>query len=267
MEKTNSYTKKNIIDNIKEIEELLGLNMNKPTTILTNMNVYKSSNKENQYTFISNKNNENTLPLVYIYNTHDEEKYIGNQELNITPTVKDASNYLKEKLEQIGIKTIIETRSIKEVLNNNNWDYTQSYKASRIYLEEIKNQYPSIKIFIDLHRDAVPSYSSTIIINDKSYAKILFVIGKEHNNYKENLEYTKSINNIIESKYPTLTKGILEKEGIGVNGIYNQDLSSNIILMEVGVYLPYTVNGMRYILISSVSTLKNKKRNRKNAWW
>ena len=125
---------------------------------------------------------------------------------------------------------------IKEtkILKSNNWNYNQSYKASRINLEKIKSQYPSIKIFIDLHRDALPKKLSTVTINDKEYAKVLFVIGKEHENYLKNLEFTKSINQIIEKNYPTLTKGILEKEGPGVNGIYNQDLGINIILMEVG---------------------------------
>ena len=38
----------------------------------------------------------------------------------------------------------------------------------------------------------------------------------------------------IKNKYPTLTRGVLEKEGKNVNGIYNQDLGSNIMLIEVG---------------------------------
>ena len=39
---------------------------------------------------------------------------------------------------------------------------------------------------------------------------------------------------MIKAKYPTLTRGIMQKEGPGVNGIYNQDLSSNAILLELG---------------------------------
>ena len=62
----------------------------------------------------------------------------------------------------------------------------------------------------------------------------MFVIGKEHNNYLKNLEFTESINKIIERQYPQLTKGILQKEGINVNGIYNQDIDPKVILMEVG---------------------------------
>ena len=128
----------------------------------------------------------------------------------------------------------MEETNISEILKNNNWNYDQSYKASRINLEKIKQTYPSIKIFIDLHRDALKHQQSTTTINEKDYAKVLFVIGKEHENYKKNIEFTETINNILKQKYPEITKGILQKEGPGVNGIYNQDLSENIILLEVG---------------------------------
>ena len=36
------------------------------------------------------------------------------------------------------------------------------------------------------------------------------------------------------SAYPGLSKGILKKSGKDVNGIYNQDISENVILIEVG---------------------------------
>ena len=194
-----------------------------PTTILSQMIPYQTPNKEKNFYLIKTES-----PQIYIYNTHQQEEYIGEA------TVLTASYYLKDNLEKLGIKTIVEETNIKEILENNNWNYDQSYKASRINLEKIKEQYPSIKIFIDLHRDALPKNLSTVTINNKDYAKVLFVIGKEHDNYLKNLEFTKSINNIIEKDYPTLTKGILEKEGPGVNGIYNQDLGENIILIEVG---------------------------------
>ena len=39
---------------------------------------------------------------------------------------------------------------------------------------------------------------------------------------------------MIKEKYPNLTRGILTKGGKGVNGIYNQDLNSNMVLIEIG---------------------------------
>ena len=36
--------------------------------------------------------------------------------------------------------------------------------------------------------------------------------------------------------YPGLSKGIYKKEGPGVNGVYNQDFSNRLILVEMGGY-------------------------------
>lgn len=234
---SNITTKIKIEKEINNItKQILKIDINKPTTILKNVMLYESPNQQEKpdiKKYYAIKNNEHKEPLVYIYNTHQKEEYIGNT-LTPQPTVLTASYYLKEKLENLNIPTIVEETNITDILKNNNWNYDESYKASRINLEKIKNEIPSIKIFIDLHRDALPKKLSTVTIDDKNYAKILFVIGKEHDNYQKNLEFTNSLNNIIEEKYPTLTKGILQKEGPGVNGIYNQDLKENIILMEVG---------------------------------
>ena len=56
----------------------------------------------------------------------------------------------------------------------------------------------------------------------------------QNQNYQSNLLVTEKINNILNTKYPNLSRGILKKEGYGVNGVYNQDLNENIILLEVG---------------------------------
>lgn len=226
---SNIYTKKNIEENIKNtIKNITKIDINNPTTILKTTIKYKEQIKKEEYYTI--KNNIEQEPQVYIYNTHQSEEYIGGE------TVLTASNYLKQKLEEQNIKTLVEEKSINETIEENNLNYSESYKASRINLEKIKEQYPNIKIFIDLHRDSVKKQYSTTTIDNKDCAKVLFVIGKEHDNYKDNLEFTTTINNLIEQKYPTLSKGILQKEGWGVNGIYNQDIGNNIILIEVGAY-------------------------------
>ena len=74
------------------------------------------------------------------------------------------------------------------------------------------------------------------LINNKKYAKILFVVGKEHDNYQKNLALANDLNKRITNSYPTLSRGVIEKEGSGVNGIYNQDLSENCLLLELGGY-------------------------------
>lgn len=175
-------------------------------------------------------------PIIYIYNSHQLENYdSGNLEIyGITPNVLMASYLLKEKLNSKGLSTIVETTNMSEFLSLNGWDHSGSYKASRIFVLDKKNKYSSLKYFIDIHRDSVNKKVSTISINGKSYARILFVVGLEHKNYKKNLKTMENINKLCDKYYPGLSRGIYKKEGAGVNGIYNQDVSSNSILIEVG---------------------------------
>ena len=175
-------------------------------------------------------------PIIYLYNTHQLENY-NNKNLsiyNITPNVLMASYILKEKLNKNGISTIVEDTNLSEFLNLNHWNYASSYKATRMLLLEKMNKYDSLKYFIDIHRDSVNRNSTTVTINNKNYAKILFVIGLEHKNYEYNLEVTNKLNDLIKEDYPSLTKGIYKKSGKGVDGIYNQDVDKNCILIEIG---------------------------------
>ncbi|MBQ9833984.1 MAG: stage II sporulation protein P [Bacilli bacterium] len=175
-------------------------------------------------------------PILYIYNSHQTEGYSKEvlMAYNISPTVMLASYMLREKLNDLGISTIVETANIKDVLNKNNWTYKSSYKASRILLEEAKKNYPSLKYFIDIHRDSSKYEKTTTEIGAKSYAKILFVVGLDYDNYEFNLNKATELNEKIKNINPNLTRGVLKKTGKNVNGIYNQDFSNNTFLIEVG---------------------------------
>lgn len=175
-------------------------------------------------------------PIVYIYNTHQLENY-NNKNLDIygiTPNVLMASYILKEKLNKMGISTIVEDTNISDFLNINGWDYSSSYKATRLLILDKKSKYPSLKYFIDIHRDSVNKDATTTTIDGKNYAKVMFVVGLEHDNYEKNLNNTTKINDLVSKYYPGLSRGIYKKEGINVDGIYNQDLSENSILIELG---------------------------------
>ena len=175
-------------------------------------------------------------PKIYIYNTHQLENY-NNKNLEIygiTPNVLMASYILKEKLNKLGIATIVEDTNLHEFLNVNGWDYSSSYKATRLLILDKKNKYSSLEYFIDIHRDSVAKNLTTVSIDGKSYAKVLFVVGLEHDNYNANLNFANNINSLLEEYYPNISRGVLKKEGAGVDGIYNQDLSSNSLLIEVG---------------------------------
>ena len=189
---------------------------------------------------ISLVNNEeevkNSEPLIYIYNTHDEEAYYNSylNPYNIVPDVKLASYYFQERLKDLGIESVVEKRKIKDVLDKNGWNYRYSYNASRVYLEEVSKNNPSIEYFIDLHRDSVGKDKTTTTINGKNYARVMFLVGLEHKSYQKNLDLATRLNELISQFDSTLSRGIYQKEGPGVNGIYNQDFSSKAILIEVG---------------------------------
>lgn len=175
-------------------------------------------------------------PKVYIYNTHQLENYSANnyEAYNITPNVLMGSYLLREKLNGFGIPTIVETSNITDFLNSQGWSYANSYRASRYYLTAAIEAYPSLELFIDLHRDSIPKASSTATINGKSYAKVLFVVGAEYSGYEANYNFANQINERLRANYPELSRGVIKKEGPGVNGVYNQDLKNQMLLIECG---------------------------------
>lgn len=182
------------------------------------------------------KEKEEQNPLIYIYNSHQTEEYAASNfvEFSINPTVMMADYILEDVFLKNNLESIVEERKIKDILNQNNWKYNYSYKASRLLMEDVVSQHDSLKYFIDVHRDSLPRDKTTVLINDKNYAKVMFLIGLENENYAANLEFTEKINSKLDEKYPNLSKGILKKGGAGVNGVYNQDFSSHTILIEIG---------------------------------
>ena len=217
----------------KNIKEIINF---KPNKLLNNNMVYIEKEipivKEEP---IINKEKKKD-PIVYIYNTHQTEKYDSKYlaEYSITPDVMVASFMLKENLEEYGIYSYVEEESFQNVLNKNKWKYSKSYVVSRSFIEKRKKEIPTLKYFIDLHRDSVKKKYTTTTINGIDYAKVMLLIGLENKNYKENLKETEMINNLIKKDYTSLTRGIYKKGGAGVNGIYNQDFSKCVFLFEIG---------------------------------
>lgn len=179
---------------------------------------------------------EDNTPIIYIYNSHQTEEYATTTfaEYSLTPTVMMADYIIQDVFEKNNLYTTVEESSVKDILRLNNWNYASSYKASRILMENAKAKNPKLTYFIDVHRDSLSKSKTTVEINGKSYAKSIFLIGLENPNYKENLEFTTKINDKMNELYPDLSKGIYQKGGAGVNGVYNQDFSKYTILIEIG---------------------------------
>ena len=216
----NSFKEENIV------KKVMSQNYNNPILLLN------ESYKE------VSENNTNTKPIIYLYNSHPTEEYKSSNigEYYINPTVI-MNNYILEGIfNKRGYKTYVEEESVKNILDKNNWNYAASYKASRLLIEKAKMNNPSLEYFIDIHRDSLERDKTTITIDGKEYAKIIFLLGLENPNYEENNAFIEKINNKVNNYYPGLSKGIYKKEGPGVNGIYNQDFSTKLILLEIGGY-------------------------------
>ncbi len=172
-------------------------------------------------------------PKIYLYNTHDNEDYKSSliESYSIKYNVKIASYMFSEYLTDLGIENYVEASSTTDLYYINSTLYESTYDASRDLIKSIKNKYPNIDLLIDIHRDAVDKSSSTVEIDGTSYAKVLFVVGTDNPNYEKNLKKAEEINNLLD---PKITRGIIKKSKEDGNGVYNQDLSENIILLELG---------------------------------
>lgn len=180
------------------------------------------------------KETKDTKPIVYLYNTHQTEKYKKREKDKYDPSIVTATSYLNEKLNNKNIPTIMEYKSVGKVLDENNWKYGYSYKVSRMFINEAVKNNETIKYLFDIHRDSGSHSYTTLCVNEKCYAKLLFLVGLENPNYEENQKYAEILSKKVNEKVSGLSKGILQKQGKNVNGVYNQDFSNRTILIEVG---------------------------------
>jgi len=190
---------------------------------------------------IENKTNFKDLvidsePLIYLYNTFQTDKYKNNyyNSYNINSFVTQASKILSEYLKNYNINSIVEDKSVAKTLKENNIPYTNSYKGSRILLDDALKNNKSLQYFFDIQVSSNKYNNTTVKINGKSYAKILFVVGTLNNNYKENQKLAASLDEILKVKNKDLSLGISLRGGAGYHGVYNQDFSSNALLIQVG---------------------------------
>ncbi|TGB04248.1 stage II sporulation protein P [Halobacillus salinus] len=176
---------------------------------------------------------------VYVYHTHNEESFYPHLpdestaydgKVNITLV----GERLGKSLEDKGIGTRVETTNFADILRTNGWQHYRSYDAARPVVEEAMNKYDSLTYYFDLHRDSIDRKHTTTTINGKDYARFAFVIGAEHPNYEENLAFASEMHKRLEEEYPGISRGVITKKGSGVDGVYNQDLNPNAILIEFG---------------------------------
>lgn len=223
----------------KMMMKLLNIDLASPLTFLnrdykglTSNEVVKLKKSETNKKIETKKEN----PTIYIYNTHQTEEYKPTSylEYSVNPNVLMASYILEEQLSKKGHVVLVEEESVSKLRTTLGLNYAGSYKVTRSMMENAKKNNPTLKYYIDLHRDSLTRDKTTLTVDGKSYAKILFIVGLENSNYQENLDFTNKISDLLNQKVKGLSKGIYKKEGPLVNGVYNQDFSNRVILIELG---------------------------------
>ncbi|MDT8862890.1 stage II sporulation protein P [Alkalihalobacillus sp. MEB130] len=179
--------------------------------------------------------------VVHIIHSHNTESFLPELETNVPNeafhrqiNITLVGDKLAQELEKRGIGVEVEERDIQQNLQERSWQYSQSYDQSREFVKEAMGNNESLEFFFDLHRDTIPREMTTVTINGVEYARTVFVIGGNHDGFEQNMQFAKEFHNLLEEKYPGLSRGVIFKEGAGTNGRFNQDLSSNSILIEMG---------------------------------
>jgi stage II sporulation protein P len=180
--------------------------------------------------------------VVYVYFSHNRESYLPYLEGVTNPdrayhsqvNVTQIGDRLKESLESKGVGTSVDKTDVMGQLNQKGLSFGQAYQESRGVVQSAMAGSRDLTYFIDIHRDSRRKKDTTITINGESYAKLAFVIGGNNQNYEKNLKLANELHQLLEKEYKGLSRGIIENKGAGMNGVYNQDLSQNALLVEFG---------------------------------
>jgi stage II sporulation protein P len=181
---------------------------------------------------------------IFIYHTHSWESYLPllgleganneNESVDGKTNITIIGDLLGTQLENKGIGTSVDKTNVGQELKNRGWKTSKAYQFSRSIVETALSSNNKPEYLIDLHRDSLRKDSTTVDINQKPYAKVVFVIGKDNQNYAKNIQFASEIHEYLRVNFPGLSKGVLGKSGHGVDGVYNQDLSPNSVVIEVG---------------------------------
>ncbi len=179
-------------------------------------------------------------PLVLIVHTHTTECYNGDEMSGETERNTDDTLNVVAVGEEI--KAVLAENGINSVHDTTYHDYPSYQGAYSRTLTTIENQLkanPSIKIVLDIHRDAFiyPDGSKLSVSYDdrgEKTAQVMLVVGTNsmglwHDNWRENLKFAAKIQNAAEIMYPGLMRPInLRTER------FNEHMTLGSLIWEVG---------------------------------
>lgn len=183
-------------------------------------------------------------PTVLIVHTHGTEAY--------TPTAdalyEASGDYrtLDENYNMISIgdevARVLENNGIAVIHDRSCHDepsYNGSYLSARKSIEAYLQAYPSIRLVLDIHRDAVTKengqqLTTSATVGGQASSQIMLVIGTDasgnhHPNWQQNLSLALKLTAQLERENPGITRPIyLRSER------FNMDLTPGSLLVEVG---------------------------------
>ena len=211
-----------------------------------------TSYKPDMSVYIENENKPSALrnmviseaePLVLIVHTHGSECYTrydgmypqneNTRSEDIDENVVRVGKEIADTLETYGIPVLhLETMCDKE-------SFIDAYNVSNRLVRQSLEEHPSIRIVIDVHRDAIirdsgESIKPTVTVAGQEYAQLMFVVGTDEAGYnhplwRDNLAFAAWIQNSAGERYPGLFRPINLRPVP-----FNQWLSDGYILLEVG---------------------------------
>lgn len=183
---------------------------------------------------------DNSQPQILIYHTHSQEAYRDSVPGEASDTVVGVGSYLTQILtEQYGYNVIHHTGIYD--MTDGVLDRDPAYQKACPEIEAILEQYPSIEVVIDLHRDGVREDVHLVTdINGKSTAKIMFFNGvcRDENGDLTDLVNPYREDNLAFSLQMRLASMLISDDFCRTNYLktwrYNQQFLGRCILVEVG---------------------------------
>ena len=184
-------------------------------------------------------------PKVLIYHTHATEAYT----MDGTDVYQESDSYRTLNTEQNMVRigeemaAVFEAAGIGVVHDTTLYDYpnyNESYSRSLAGVSALLEQYPSVVLVLDVHRDALAASDGTIYKvvagSVDNCAQVMMVMGSDaggasHPNWKVNLSLALSIQEALAQKWSTLARPTVLR-----TARFNQQLSTGSILVEVGTH-------------------------------
>lgn len=169
----------------------------------------------------------------FVYFTHWQEAYkpilaASGEKVEVYHPEKNITSFQEQITAQFALHNV-ET----DFLTSDNPQNTKDYHTVRPLVEKALSQ-NNYDIVLDIHRDSAKAKATTLQVGEESYAKIMLVVGGEHANYKWNEQLANKLSEQLNTIMPGISRGVFLKTGKGVDGVYNQDLNKNTVLIELG---------------------------------